>query len=563
MNYLLFVWKVIPGSAGDPILTDALTIPRIDQGPFEAPYIGAPCPEVVVEDVPCEDISAEQCDYFDGCHVDWGPCEPTYSGYFSPPGTLSQRVCPQTYPDIEWTYGNSREPCKATCIDPRKILRDESCQWIPAGHYTQNCSKDSDIIIGECQSSDGIVFTEFNSCLAEKVATILGDRVTNDFDYMTIQVWIRINTRSLGVTGQGAHCLILGAFGKFLLGVEYQNESTCTLYAAYDDIHSESITIPHFSGFWDHLAVTFDMNSKVVNFFVNGQRIRTNMTLRIESSAVISDSLFSEVVANQYLAYLYRMHYGPFLISENQLVPGSDSILNNYLEQTSIPMVLFQINISENISSWKDLDCFRRSPSDLEPLKPFCDGNWCENDPGICYPACADGEVYDEQSCTCSGITTVLIDSTDPCALYTEVQYTQTRDLPESSSVTSSEHHLSRSSWVTENVKSVGSVQSTFPRIPSECVYPTQPMKFPDNIERKVSVPGEATLSAILGTMTLLIILYLWIRSRRRIERVMHIDQIPDSTVSQQWESQLQRNWCEFISYYPEYISRYCTGSPN
>jgi hypothetical protein len=527
---------------------NVLDIPVIRREPVYTSSSDSQC-TYTSESAICEDISSQECDSLDGCYVDWGPCEATFNGFYSPAGTLSQRPCPSVQSDIKWIYGSSEEPCRPTCIDPRKILRDESCTWIPAGRYSQKCSGNSLETLGTCAAYDGIIFIQFNSCLAERVAALLGERFIADSEKISIQTWVSINTKSLSVGGQGSHTLLLGAFGEFFLGLRYEEEDNCTLYAGYRDLISESRPVPHLYGTWNHIAVTIDNESGGVNFFLNGFRIHTNDTTRIPES-VITDSLFSEVVAAQYIAYLYRMHFGPFFIAADRLVPGVVSILSHYTGQVSIPMQLYQINITDSISLWSELDCFSNSPAGREPIRPVCDGHWCHIDPGVCYPECGSNLIFDYYSCECLKITTVTTDSTDPCNKYAytllstknDTQRETSNPATEVAQVTTKSSMLTtiRKSESTDSIKGTG-----FFTIPEDCLVSTSTPNVTESVPSGSSISGEEIFAVALGVIMPCCVLYLWVKRRRKNQRIENIISFSPTPIANQWETQLSQYWSD------------------
>lgn len=381
--------------------TGIYIISALDIHPHASTTPSSSCPPAV-NGPTCEELPINECDLYDGCYSEWGPCQSVFEGYRSPRGSLDQIPCNYTSQEIIYVEGRPASPCVAACIDPRKMLRDATCMLVPAGEYLEECGSGTSDRLVSCPAQEGFIYTKYNSCDGRFLTEVIGERIAMN-SQLTLQAWLRCNTLPLSFRDASSSLGIMGLFEVVYLGLRTVNMEFVRLIFASDTHVAESENIQHVRTDWVHVAVQYDRESMFVRFVVNGTRLRT-LTVRKFSTIVtpVTASQFREEVAEQLVTLVGRVHLGTFLLLREDLAdPSPDVLTNLYLSQTSLPIELFGPTFTDSIVPIQHLNFLTRPPIGVTPSYPSCSGNVCGVDPDICLPSCANDSSFDSVSCIC------------------------------------------------------------------------------------------------------------------------------------------------------------------
>ena len=372
--------------------------------------IPATCPPAPISGE-CEELPSSNCDQFNGCWINWGPCQSVYRGFYSPVGTLDQIPCPPIGSDMTYIDGFRDFSCRAKCVDDRKTVIGGECRWIPPGNVRVDCPHAADDVIAMCERIDRFVFTQFNSCAGRVPVAATGDPMPSPPSDLTVQTWVNVNTRSMAVGGEGSVTPLFGTFGSVMIALECVNVSVAIIVFATASLVVRSDPIPHFRNEWNHVAAVFNASGGSVNFIVNGGSVCDVAAVTIGNGHMPIETVFVEEVASQYETFANVVHYGPFVINASELALTDSGIFALYTTSSPVAIQLFNPTITDRATDPRDIGFYGIAPEGVRnvvdlrtrsfTLSVCDDGNYCVDRPATCFPRCSDVQVFNPFTCAC------------------------------------------------------------------------------------------------------------------------------------------------------------------
>lgn len=386
----------------------------------------SPCPTSSPPQFPleCEEVGSDECARYPGCWISWGPCQSVFLGFYSPSGSFNQLPCPAIPPDQSFVQGNAHSACVSTCNNPDDILSNQTCQLVPPGRIRD---RSCDIRTVSCEErSAGFLFTHANSCRGRWLSPGLGNFVSlplgQDCCFLSVQSWVQTNSLSLNVGGEGALVPLLGSFGNYFIGIQYESsEYIRIVFAAsnFEPFLIASPPVPHILNQWTHLAC--EINKTEVKIYLNGALLSNQNIVSIFPASPLINvrTSFDSTLVSQYLKLLNRVHYGPFSVNSSDLII-QDSFFNLYILKAFPEINLYNPNISQSAA----IGFFGASPpglrrpsfsQTLHNRKIFPTNNYCLSKPSLRPELCdATSHGWNPFACTCQLLPTTTSTSSRP-----------------------------------------------------------------------------------------------------------------------------------------------------
>ena len=400
----------------------------------------------------CEELDGvDACDINDACYIDWGPCQPTKLGFYSPAGVLGQIPCPNKLGVFERYVAESA--CKTECVSDTFVNSSSLlCEPVPIGFHLVACSSGQMLV--PCVPVPGTVFLHPNSCLYRRIVLATGSYQTVLLPRMVVESWIQINTLILA---QSVLLPILGSFGIFFLAVMSNNSTHFQIVLSLSNVLFYSDSLPHITQ-WTHIGVQRDGTE--IEFFLNAKSCGKSF------NSTISDSITGAVFVNEIFPseLLNRIHFGPLLLDASDIHNGS--FLQTYVSAYNgiLPsFALFDPQVRKSGSGF-----FRAAPPGLrENAPPLSTGrvrfdcrNFCAAKPYECLPNCIGEFAYNPATCLCESVATPATTTTSTIAVFETFFTTTTTSTVDAETLSTPATHSDTPSTESDALTSTTSTES-------------------------------------------------------------------------------------------------------
>jgi len=409
-----------PDTPDPPIVIPPFAANTISMIPRDISTCPTSTPSPLID---CDELSYDQCDRFDGCFIEWGPCQTVNDGFYSPSGTLSSLPCPLQIDKTSKKYlpSSATQFCQSACIREADYqINSTACSTPPIGYMKSICSSEPIA----CSTQVGVIYESEGTCNGRRIGAYLRLPVSiSAVGTISIETWIKVNTRMIGITVNSdmRGFDFIGIFGSFALGLVYVDEHNFQIQFSSSHDMTTSAAIEHLNE-WFHIGVVVG-EVGVVTFWFNGNPVGTsiidpNITLDIAS-------LLVPEIRTQIREFIGHVHYGPVWFRSGDVIRDAKSIFPiHYLDDKGSSSPQFEL-FNPRISN-EDLggslsgfyghvpDGYPRTrlsteydpPTEIPRNFRIDCRNFCYHDPSICVNECAVGLVFNPSTCLCQPLLT-------------------------------------------------------------------------------------------------------------------------------------------------------------